>query len=163
MKNVSNKTRAPKRGMDIYCPHCNSLFTVNHFNWITALCPQCNVRLKKTDFLFDDELLIIAKSCRHFLVGIMTSDDIEGLIQRAPKKSIVSAAKKAIWNMTDFDLAQLFITTCPTCTTYKNIGDMQDSELLMGLKSIVSYFYENEESKDIAELRKQKLLRIEHS
>lgn len=104
-----------------------------------------------------------AKKLRHFLDGVMNSDEIKGLIQRTPKASLIVDAKTAILNMADYDLIEVFITTFPSWNIYESMGDVPDSDFQIGLKSLVSYFYDNVESKDIAELRKQKLLKIGRS
>lgn len=50
---VNKHTRAGKNGKRIYCPECNSGFTVYHFSWSALTCNECGEMIDKQDCLLE--------------------------------------------------------------------------------------------------------------
>lgn len=51
---VNKHTRAGKDGKRIYCPECNSGFTVYHFSWSALTCGDCNEMIDKYDYYLEE-------------------------------------------------------------------------------------------------------------
>ena len=47
---VNDRTRAPKAGKKIFCPHCDSDLTVSHFSWEDMHCRKCRKYIPKNEW-----------------------------------------------------------------------------------------------------------------
>lgn len=160
MENVKKSTRASRKGTTIFCPHCNTPFIAASFNWLAAKCNHCNQWSTKTEFLIDRNLPHEANKIRKHLLKILTLKNIETIIERTPKNSIIENVKETLIKMLDCLLVQ---KTNENLNMLKmSIPDQENVKFKAALM-LIKQLYEDEESKDINESRKQKLIRIKNS
>jgi len=54
MKTVTSRTRAPRQGKLVYCPHCGAQARFFHFSWSAAGCQSCSAMVKKLQWLLEN-------------------------------------------------------------------------------------------------------------
>ena len=54
MNKITSRTRAPRKGKFIYCPHCGAQARVYHFDWSALGCQQCDAMVDQTEWFLDD-------------------------------------------------------------------------------------------------------------
>ena len=110
MKNVSNKTRAPKKGMAIFCPSCSKANIVYQFNWKSLECPNCHGRFEKFQYLLDENLNDIANNIRKQLLHYLDYLIMTSLIDRMPNKSVIEQLWDYFDNLHDYHIVNDFET-----------------------------------------------------
>ena len=65
MKTVTSRTRAPRQGKLVYCPHCGAQSRFFHFSWSALQCQSCEAMVEKPQWLLEDPKI---KHDRNFMV-----------------------------------------------------------------------------------------------
>ena len=65
MKTVTSRTRAPRQGKLVYCPHCGAQSRFFHFSWSACQCQSCEAMVEKPQWLLEDPKI---KHDRNFMV-----------------------------------------------------------------------------------------------
>ena len=55
MNKVTKSTRAGKNGRVTTCPHCDYSLKTYHFEWASAMCPNCEKWVDKYDWLLKED------------------------------------------------------------------------------------------------------------
>ena len=160
MVNVKKTTRASKNGTAIFCPHCKGVGIVYSFNWSSAQCSHCKKWILKTQYLLDENISGLAKNLRKLVSIDVTHELIERIIRRTPKNSIIDQTKQSINETPDYIL---YLNFKNAVNSLENFDIVEEDKFAGAFLIVVQQYYEQEESNDIGELRKQKLLKIKNN
>jgi len=90
MKKCNNRSRAGLKGKDIYCPHCNTVKHVYHFNWCASQCNKCGKMQDKNDWQLEPSDSVNLKAHAdvllwqtYYKLGLTSSSRLGRLVRRS--------------------------------------------------------------------------------